>query len=196
MGGVLELEHRLGVEQVILALPSPLVLPSPFEGAVGPLVGVFGEGDAVSQPDLLGQLRETYTAEAADRAGEALTDDGVAQADGLEDLRPHVRLHRGNAHLGHDLEHTLVAGLDVVVVSQFPVVVGRESAQPLVDHLVDGLECQIRVDGRGPVGLKQADVVYLAGVAGLDHQPHPGAGLLPDEMVVHRRGGQQRRDRR
>jgi hypothetical protein len=39
-------------------------------------------------------------------------------------------------------------------------------------------------------------VVHLADVAGLDEQADLGAGLLADEVVVHRRGEQQRRDRR
>ena len=39
-------------------------------------------------------------------------------------------------------------------------------------------------------------MVDLPDVAGLDQQADPGAGLLADEVVVHRRGQQQRRDRR
>ena len=71
------------------------------------------------------------------------------------------------------------------------VVVGQEAAQTLVDHLVDGLECQIGVDRGCPVRQQQADVVYLAGVAGFHHQAHPGPGLLPNQVVMYRRGGQQ-----
>ena len=116
------------------------------------LVGVLGVGDAVSQPDLFSQLGKPDPAKAADRAGEAFLDDGMPQADGLEDLRSHVRLHRGDAHLGHDFEHALVAGLDVVAVGEGFVVLRRKAAEPFVDHLVDGLKRQIRVDGGGPVG--------------------------------------------
>ena len=41
-GGVLELEHGLGVEQVVLALAAPLVLAAELELAVGPLLGRSG----------------------------------------------------------------------------------------------------------------------------------------------------------
>ena len=38
-------------------------------------------------------------------------------------------------------------------------------------------------------------MVHLTDIAGLDDEAHLGAGLLPDQVVVHRRGEQQRRDR-
>ena len=43
---------------------------------------------------------------------------------------------------------------------------------------------------------QQRDVVHLADVAGLDHQPDLGAGLLAHQVVVDGSGEQQRRDRR
>ena len=47
-GGVLQLEHRLGVEQVVLALASPLVLAADLEVAVGALLGPGEVGEAVA----------------------------------------------------------------------------------------------------------------------------------------------------
>jgi hypothetical protein len=64
------------------------------------------------------------------------------------------------------------------------------------DEVLDALEGQVGVDRRGAVADEQRHVVHLAGVTGLDDQADPGAGLLPDEVVVHRRGEQQRRDGR
>ena len=61
-------------------------------------------------------------------------------------------------------------------------------------EVLDGLHREVGVDGRGTEADEQCDVVHLAHVAGLDDHADLGAGLLADEVVVHRRGEQQRRD--
>jgi hypothetical protein len=66
--------------------------------------------------DLLGDHVEADAAELAGGAGEVLVDEVLGQADGLEDLGAGVGRDRGDAHLGHDLQHALGAGLDVVAV--------------------------------------------------------------------------------
>jgi hypothetical protein len=53
-----------------------------------------------------------------------------------------------------------------------------------VDEVLDRLEREVGVDGRGAVADQQRDVVDLTGVAGLDDQTDAGAGLLADEVVV------------
>ena len=67
---------------------------------------------------------------------------------------------------------------------------------PAADHVLDRLERQVRVDRGGAVTDQQGDVVALAGVARLHDQPGLGPGPLPDQVVVHGAGEQQRRDRR
>ena len=47
-----------------------------------------------------------------------------------------------------------------------------------------------------PYPSSRREVVHLAGLAGLDDEADLGAGLLADQVVVHRRGGEQHRDRR
>jgi hypothetical protein len=42
-------------------------------------------------------------------------DELLRQAHGLEDLRPGVRRHRGDAHLRHDLQHALAERVDEVL---------------------------------------------------------------------------------
>ena len=113
-GGVLELEHRLGVEEVVLALPAPLVLAADLELAVGPLAGTVGVGLGVAGGDLGGDLVEADAAELGGGAGEVLVDELLAEADGLEHLGAGVGGDRGDAHLGHHLEDALAGGLDVV----------------------------------------------------------------------------------
>ena len=56
-GGVLELEHRLGVEEVDLALASPLVLATDLELAVRPLGGPLEMRQPVARRDLLRRAR-------------------------------------------------------------------------------------------------------------------------------------------
>ena len=67
---------------------------------------------------------------------------------------------------------------------------------PVGDHVVDRLEGQVGVHRGRAVADQQRDVVHLAAVAGLDDQPDLGARTLPDQVLVHDRGHQQRRDRR
>ena len=66
---------------------------------------------------------------------------------------------------------------------------------PAAGQVLDRLDGQVRVDRGRAVADQQRDVVHLADVAGLDHQADLGPGLLPDQVVVHGRGEQQRRDR-
>src|SRR5258708_4862972 len=54
---------------------------------------------------------------------------------------------------------------------------------------------QVRADGRGAVTKQQRDVVAFPGIAGLHDQPGHRPGALADQVVVHRAGEQQRRDR-
>ena len=113
-GGVLEQEHRLGVEQVHLALAAPLVLPAGLQPAVRPLGRVLRVGAAVAHGHLLGEDVDADAAERAGGAGEVLVDEVLGEPDGLEDLRHRVRADGADAHLAHDLEHALAERLDHV----------------------------------------------------------------------------------
>ena len=74
---------------------------------------------------------------------------------------------------------------------------GRDVAEQAVPgQVLGGLQHQVRVDRAGAVAEQQRDVVHLAGVAGLDDQRDLGPGLLPHQVLVHRGGEQQGRDRR
>ena len=111
---MLQPEHRLGVEDVELALAPPLVLAADPQVAMGGRLGAVHPGEAVAPGDLLGHLVEADAAEPAHGAGEVLVDQLLGQTDGLEDLGAGVGRHRRDPHLGHDLEHALAAGLDEV----------------------------------------------------------------------------------
>jgi hypothetical protein len=193
--GVLQLEHRLGVEQVEFALSAPLVLTTEFELAVGTLFGTGRIRHRVAGRDLSGNLVEADAAELGDRAGEVGVDHGLAEADRFEDLGAGVGRNRRHAHLGHDLEHTLATGLDVVLDGLLGVH-PAEAVHLLADEVLDRLERQVRVDRSGPVADQQRHVVHFASVAGLDDQSRHRALFRAHEVMMHRCGEQQRRDRR
>ena len=193
--GVLQLVDGLGVEQVHLALAAPLVLATEFELTVGPLAGPLGVRGEVTGGHLGSHLVEADATDAADRAGEVLVDEVVPEADRLEDLRTRVTGHGADAHLAHHLQHTLAGGLDVLLHGLLRVH-PAEAVQVVADHVFDALEGEVRVDGAGPVAHEQCHVVHLAGITALDDQAHLRALLLADEVVVHGRSDQQRRDGR
>jgi hypothetical protein len=72
-----------------------------------------------------------------------------------------------------------------------PTSVGRK---PSACRSAIGVQGQVRVDRAGAVAEQQAEVVHLAGLAGLDDQAALGAHAAADEVVVDARGRQQRRD--
>jgi len=74
---------------------------------------------------------------------------------------------------------------------------GADAMQDVVlDHVVDRLEREVRVDRTGAVAEQQRHVVHLARLASLEHQADLRAGLLADEVVVHGGDEEQRGDGR
>ena len=140
---------------------------------------------------LLLHLVESDALDARSRPGEVLVDDRLLEADGLEYLRSVVGLDGGDAHLGHGLQHTLAQRLDQVGPGLFS---GQVREQPVAAHPLDGLQGQVRVDGLGAVADEQAAVHHLPGLARLHHDGGAGAQPFADQVVVHRRGGQQAGD--
>ena len=175
-GRVLQLEHGLRVEQVRLALAAPLVLAAGLQPPVIRAGAPRREGPGVPGRGLGGQHVEADAAEPGRGAGEAGADDLLAQPDGLEDLRPGVGGDGGDAHLGHDLQQALAQGLDQVLRG---LLGGDPVQQATADHVLHGLQGQVRVDRGGAVADEQRDVVALAGVAGLHDRARPGSGSAP-----------------
>ena len=67
--------------------------------------------------------------------------------------------------------------------------------EAVAGEVLHRLHGEVGVD-RARVPDEHRDVVHLAHVTGLDDTAHPGAGLLPHQVVVHGAGEQQRGDRR
>ena len=80
-----------------------------------------------------------------------------------------------------------------IVCAAIARLLGRQVAADM--HVLDGLEGEIRVDGLGPVAGQARKVMHLAGLAGFDDEADRGPQALADQVVVHRRRGEERRDR-
>jgi hypothetical protein len=95
---VLQLEDRLGVEQVELAVAPPLVFAARVQ-----LVHARGlppEGARVPQAGFTGDHVDADAAHARRRVREESIDEFLAQPDRLEDLRAALAGERRDAHLG------------------------------------------------------------------------------------------------
>ena len=127
-------------------------------------------------------------------AGEVLVDERALETDRLEDLRARVGRDGGDAHLRHHLEDALARGLHVVLhrlaLGEPATARPRGRRSRIVSNARYGLIAA------GAVTEQQREVVHLARLARLDHETHPRARLLAHEVVVHRGGHEQRRDRR
>ena len=141
---------------------------------------------------LLHEHVEADATELARGPGEVVVDHARIEADGFEDLRAGVRADRRDAHLRHHLQDALAECLDEVV-HRVVLGDGENAFTHETEHRVDG---EIRVYCRRSVADEQSHVVDLSGVTALDDEPGLRARPFPDEMVVHRRGEQERRDRR
>ena len=190
LGGMLQAEDRLRVEQVVFPVASPLVLATfvqerraSFANRIGSLV--------VLQcfPRDLGQANAAH---ARRRLVEVAGDKLLGEADGLEDLGASVTLDGADAHLRHHLDDALLDGL---AIPRDGVVVVNSLEQALTDHVVERLERHVGIDRSGAVAQKEGEVVHLAGVAALDEEPGPRPLPLADEVMVQPRTRQQRRDR-
>ncbi len=185
LSGVLEFEHRLWVEQVVLSIAPPLILAAVLQ--VGLAHRTRRVRLAMASQHLVGNHIETYSANPGGGACEVPVHKILVQADRLEDLRTPVALQGGDAHLGHDLQHALVHGFDVagdggsmVDVAQFLV----------ADHAVERLEGEVRIHSRSTVADEHTAVMGLARVPSLDDQTGPGTLALSDKVVMHPGGCQ------
>ena len=192
-GGVLQLEDGLRVEQVRLALAPPLVLPADVEPAVRRRDAARRVRRLVPQAYLLGDDVEPDAAELGGGPGEVPVDDLVREADRLEALGATVGRHRRDPHLGHDLQDTLAERLDQLADRLLGGQVGDHTP---ADQVLHRLHRQVGVHGGCAVADQQRDVMDLAHVPSLDEQRDTRALLDPDQVLVHRRRQQQRRDGR
>ncbi len=192
-GGVLQQEHRLGIEQVQLALAAPQVLPTHVQAAVGARRRHERVGVGMAGCGLRGQDVQADPTQPRRGAAEVLVDERLPEAERLEHLRPGVGRDGGDAHLRHHLEHALGRRLDVV---RDRLLGSQAGDRPGGDEVLDRLEGEVGVDRGCAVADEQRDVVHLTGLTGLDHQTDLGALPGANQVLVHGRGQQQGGDGR
>ena len=138
-----------------------------------------------------GDLGEADALDAGRGAGEIFGDEFGLEPDRVENLRAAIGLIGRDAHLGHHLEQALVDRLDVAL-DDFLLV---ELLRQLVLHRDQRLEGEIRIDRFGAVAGEAAEMVHFARLAGFDDEADRGAQALADQVMMHGRAGEQRRDR-
>ena len=192
---VLQLEHRLGVEQVRGAVATPLVLPAGREPLVRERRALVRVGGAVAEAVL---LRDHIEADAAERrvgAGEVAVDELSRQADRSRDS-----WRRGRSEAGQ------MPIFDMILRRPFrrrrgsgrtrffdgEAVFGRVGERERLDAAVG----EPGVHEGGAVADEAGVVVIFARLAAVADERHLHALAPLDEVVVHGRGREQHRDRR
>ena len=177
----LQAEHHLRVEGVVLLAVHVLEQAARLDRQLRP-GGRAGKGPLVRL-----QVGKGGAADAARRAREADLHHLPVQADDLEQLRPPVRGHGGDAHLAEDLQQPLLDALAVVLQG---LVRGQvEGARPaqVGEHGV----AQVGVDGGGAEADQAGHLVRVAGRGRGHDQVGVAAQPLTAEVVVDRAHGQQ-----
>ena len=104
-GGVLQLEDGLGVKQVVLAFAAPLVLAAEIEVRWACSSGRGRKALRWRAANIGGDLFEVDSTERCDGAVEVLVQKLLGTGRWHRPTGRPGRTQRGNAHLGHDLEH-------------------------------------------------------------------------------------------
>ena len=143
---VLQLEHRVGIEEVIFAVAPPLIFAARVQ--LVDACRLTAERALVAKARFLRDDVDPHAADARRRVREEAVDELLVQADGFEDLRTAVARKRRDAHLGHDLEDALVERLHVMIDRVLARDAGNE---PVRDHVVDRLEREIWIHHAGAV---------------------------------------------
>ena len=102
------------------------------------------------------------TANTADGIREILLHHAVADAQRLENLRALIGLDGGDPHLGGDLDDTGNHGIDVRLACLRVVLIH----QTAVDHIIQRIQCQIRIDCACTETTEGCEVVYFARLCG------------------------------
>src|SRR5206468_5484139 len=166
--GLLQFRHRLGIKEMKLSFPSPLVLSSYIlQGIADPFIG---ESPTVKGQGLPRQMLQANPFDARGGPGKIAIDQFGIQPNGLEDLRSTIALDGGDSHLGDNLKQSLVNGLNIVLVGFLHRDFGRKQLLP--DHVGKCLKGQIGIDGSGSVADEQGEVHDFTGFTGLSYESY------------------------
>jgi hypothetical protein len=104
-------------------------------------------------------------------------------------LRAAITLDGRDAHLRDDFHDALDGGLDEILAG---VLVLDALEEALMDHVIEGLEGEVRIDGAATVADEEREVMNFAGFTGFEDKADARARAFADEMMVQPRDGEQR----
>ena len=144
----------------------------------------------VAEGHTLLNLRNSDSADTADRTGEVFTDHIFSQADRLENTGGLVGLNGGDSHLGRDLDDTSQQGC-IVVLDGCVVILVQDSQ---IDQFSYALMCQIGADCPGAEAQKGGHLVHVPGLAALQDQGDGSAPFCLHQMLLDTGDCQQGRN--
>ena len=189
----LQLVDGLRIKQVVFPVLAPLVLAAGVEQMA--VDRAVRERALVPEQDFLRNDLDPHAFNARGRAREVLVNERLLQADGFKNLRAPIALDGGDAHLREHLHDALHRGLEVILAGGLVINARQEPQKPLPQHVVEGLEGEVGVDGAAAIADEERILVDLARLAGFEHQTHAGARAFADQVVMHAGDREQRRDR-
>ena len=185
--GRVERLHDPGLEGVRLAFLAVAVKAALVQVTAG-----RGECLAVAREHVVRQLLQVRAAEVAGGAAEVGGHQLVGQPHDLHELRAVVGAQGRDAHLGDDLEQSLLQAGQVALRS--PPAGVRELAARFCRRF-HRLQGQVGTDRLRPEGDERGDLVVVAGLAGLDDEARAHPEAPPHEVLVDGGDGQERRQR-
>ena len=185
---MLQLGNRFRGPGVFLATRAILVFAACIERVTEHRV--VSECELMHAKGFVGDLEQADALNVARGAGEIFVYQRVGEADRFEDLRTAVGLIGRNAHLRHHLVEALADRLDKV----HRPVARRQLREPLV-QMLHRFQRQVRMDRFGAVAGEQRKMMNFARRARFDDQPCAGTKPVADQVLMHRRGRQERGNR-
>ena len=187
--GDLQQVDSLRIDEVILAAERTPLGQAQRGQLIGSRTLKDSERGVIALILLALDVLDTHTAHTAHRAGEIRVDELRRKANGLEDLRRMVALHRGDAHLGHDGDDA--GGRSLIVVGD--ALLGRHVQIAACRQVANARMCVVRIDAARGVAHQRRKVVRRHGIAALHHDIGKGAHAGADQVIVHAAHGEQRR---
>ena len=116
-------------------------------------------------PLIFFQLIQRHAANARGDTGERNVDQFAVEPHRFKQLGTAIRVHRRDAHLGHDLQKAFVNALTEILLAQLRITEELAAAQQILDHAVR----QIRIDSRRTEAQQTGHMMRVARCAGLHH---------------------------
>ena len=111
-------------------------------------------------------------------------------SDCLKNLRALIRLNRGNAHFGCNLDNAVQYRI-IVIVHRGVIILVEHS---IVDQLLDGFLRQIGIHRTRAIADQRCKIMYFPRLRRLDNQRDTGPLLRANQMFLHRGHRKQRRN--